>query len=111
MNALVILAAAAASSKQSELLYVLTQATTEAKIIILFLVVFSIIAWSVMIQKAVQMRRARRLNLFFNTEFRTQKSVLDVFDRRIRADGCPLFMVYQAGSIELDARLKGSDGN
>jgi biopolymer transport protein TolQ len=111
MNAPVILAAAAASSKQSELLYVLTQATLEAKIIILFLVVFSIIAWSVMIQKAVQMRRARRLNEFFNTEFRTQKGVLDVFDRRVQADGCPLFKVYQAGSLELDSRLKKSDGN
>jgi biopolymer transport protein TolQ len=32
--------------------------------------------------------------------------VLDVFDRRIQAEGCPMFMVYQAGSLELDARLK-----
>jgi len=57
------------------------------------------------------MRRAKRLNQFFNAEFRTQKNVLDVFDRRIQAAGCPLFMVYQAGSLELDARLKNSDGN
>jgi biopolymer transport protein TolQ len=33
--------------------------------------------------------------------------VLSVFDRRLQVDGCPLFMVYQAGSMELDARLKG----
>jgi biopolymer transport protein ExbB/TolQ len=32
--------------------------------------------------------------------------VLDVFDRRVQADGCPMFMVYQTGSLELDARLK-----
>jgi len=64
-----------------------------------------------MIGKAWQMRRAKRLNKYFDNEFRTQKNVLDVFDRRIQADGCPLFVVYKAGSIELDQRLKNSSGN
>jgi len=109
MNAPVFLAVA--NPNRAELLYVWEQATPEGKAIILCLLIFSIIAWSVMIAKALQMRRAKRLNQFFNAEFRTQKNVLDVFDRRIQAAGCPLFMVYQAGSLELDARLKNSDGN
>ncbi len=111
MNAPVFLAAAAGNANKAELLYVWGQATPEAKAIILCLLIFSIIAWTVMVGKALQMRKAARLNQFFNTEFRTQKGVLDVFDRRIQADGCPKFMVYQAGSLELDARLKNSDGN
>jgi biopolymer transport protein TolQ len=106
MNAPVFFAA-----QQSELAYVWGQATLEAKAIIVCLAIFSIIAWSVMIAKAVQMRRAKRLNQFFNTEYRTQKNVLDVYDRRVQADGCPMFMVYQAGSLELDARLKNPDGS
>src|SRR5437879_13819058 len=65
-----------------------------------------------MISKALQMRRAKKLNRFFTTEFRSQKAVLDVFDRRVQAEGCPMFMVYQAGSIELDTRLKNpADGS
>src|SRR5258707_2946324 len=56
------------------------------------------------------MRRAKKLNRCFNTEFPTQKNVLDVFDRRVQAEGCPMFMVYQAGSVELDARLKNPGG-
>ena len=84
------------------------QATPEAQVIIVILILFSIAAWSVMAFKAVQMRRARKLNQFFNAEFRAQKAVLDMFDRRIQAEGCPMFAVYQAGSIELDARLKGA---
>src|ERR1043165_6044422 len=58
------------------------------------------------------MRRAKKLNQFFTTEFKTQQGVLGMFDRRVQADGCPLFAVYQAGSIELDTRLKsgGTDG-
>jgi biopolymer transport protein ExbB/TolQ len=105
-----IFLAAAGHSEQLELVYIWQQATLEARIIIGILVVFSIVAWSVMISKAMQMRRAKKLNQFFTAEFRSQKSVLDVFDRRVQTDGCPQFAVYQAGSLELNARLKaGSD--
>jgi biopolymer transport protein ExbB/TolQ len=111
MNVPGILFAAATAPKESELVYVWTKATGEGKAIIVCLLIFSIVAWFVMIAKAVQMRRAKRLNGFFNDEFRNQKHVLEVFDRRVQPDGCPIFTVYQAGSLELDARLKNSDGN
>src|SRR6267154_2911548 len=111
MNAFGFFAASVGNGNKAELLYVWEQATPEAKVIIVCLVIFSITAWSVMVGKAVQMRRAKRLNQFFNTEYRTQKNVLDVYDRRVQAEGCPMFMVYQAGSIELDTRLKNPDGN
>jgi len=113
MNALGIFAAAAVAgdANKAELLYIWERATPEAKAIIFVLIVFSIVAWSVMIGKAVQMRKAKKLNRFFSTEFRTQKAVLDVYDRRVQAEGCPLFALYQAGSLELDARLKTPDGS
>lgn len=95
------------ASNKAELLYIWEQATPEAKVIIVILMLFSIMAWSVMAFKAVQMRRAKRLNQYFTAEFKAQKSVLEMFDRRIQAEGCPLFAVYQAGSVELDTRLKG----
>jgi biopolymer transport protein ExbB/TolQ len=101
---------AAGGKSEAELMYILRQATPEAKVIIAFLVLFSILAWSVMIAKAVQMRRAKQLNQFFTSEYRTQKCVLDMYDRQIDAEGCPLFVVYRAGSVELDARLKNPEG-
>src|SRR5207302_10341707 len=103
MNAPVLLAAAVGNN-EAELLYVWRQATPEAKVIILCLVIFSIVAWTVMIAKALQMRRAKRLNQFFGTEYRTQKNVLDVFDRRVQAHGCPMFMVFPARSVEPGTR-------
>jgi biopolymer transport protein ExbB/TolQ len=63
-----------------------------------------------MFAKALQMRRARKLNLYFDTEFRNQKNVLGIFDRRLQVNGCPMFAVYQEGCVELDARLKGEGG-
>src|SRR5215472_179953 len=74
MNVPVFLAAAAGNANKAELLYVWEQATPEAKAIIVCLVIFSITAWSVMIAKALQMRRAARLNHLFNTEYRTLAS-------------------------------------
>ena len=99
-------------SNTPELLFVWQQATPEAKVIIFCLFLFSIMAWSVMIKKAIQMRRATKLNLYFGSEFKSQKNVLGMYDRRLQVEGCPLFMVYQAGSVELDARLKNAaDGS
>ena len=99
-----------AASNQAELLYIWDRATVEAKAIIALLFVFSIAAWSVMISKAIQMNRARKLNSLFNQEFTAQANVLDVFDRKIEVSGCPLYVVYQAGCIQLDARLRGPGG-
>ena len=94
----------AKAQDQMELLYVWEQATVEAKVIIVILVIFSIVAWSVMAAKALQMRRAKRMNTFFDAEFRKQKHVFDIYDRRIQVDGCPNFAVYQAGCAELEGR-------
>jgi biopolymer transport protein TolQ len=100
-----------AASNQAELLYVWKQATPEGKAVIACLFVFSIIAWSVMTSKALQMRRARKLNLYFSAEFRAQKTVMEIFDRSLQVEGCPLFMVYQMGCTQLDARLRGPGGD
>src|SRR5260221_7760862 len=98
--------AIAGKSDQAELLYIWDRATPEGKAIIFTLMVFSIIAWTVMLAKALQMRRAKKLNQFFAGEFQTQKTVLSIFERRVQVEGCPMFAVYQSGSIELDTRLR-----
>src|SRR5882724_11988937 len=110
MNVLFYIAAAAPKSSEPELAYLWDQSTTEAKIIIASLLVFSIFSWSVMVAKAVQMRRAKKLNRLFEKEFRTQKNALDVYDRRVNVEDCPLFVVYQEGCKEADTRLKNPEG-
>lgn len=106
----IMFAVVGAASNQAELLYVWDKATPEAKAIIVCLVIFSILAWSTMFYKATQMRRARKLNYYFYEEFRSQKSVLEIFDRKLKVEGCPLYEVYQTGCVQLDARLRGPGG-
>lgn len=110
MNVFCIFAAAAVRPKEVEISYLWDQSTLEAKIIIICLLAFSIFSWSIMVAKGLQMRRAKRLNRLFENEFRTQKHSLDVFDRRVNVEDCPLFVVYQEGCREADARLKQPDG-
>ena len=100
-----------AAGTNSQITYIWEKATIEAKVIIIFLVIFSMFAWSIMVSKSLQMRRARRLNDLFMSEFRAQKSVLDIHDRRVQVEGCPLFAVYQEGGVETEARLKQADGS
>ena len=101
----------AAAASQSEMLYIIRQATPEGKAIIVILAIFSVFAWSVMASKAWQMRQAKKLNQYFDAEFRGQQNVLGIFDRRVQVEGCPLFTVYQAGCLELDTRLKTATGD
>ncbi|MBL9128209.1 MAG: MotA/TolQ/ExbB proton channel family protein, partial [Verrucomicrobiales bacterium] len=80
--------------------------TLEGKIVIGILVVFSMFAWQVMASKALQMRRARRLNALFREEYRRQKSVIEIHERRVKVEGCPLFIVYEDGCLELAQHLQ-----
>lgn len=109
MNVFYLLSAAAPGN-EVELSFIWGKSTVEAKVIIGFLLVFSIFSWSVMVAKAVQMRRAKKLNLLFETEFRTQKNALDVYDRRVSVEDCPMFVVYHEACKEADARLKTPEG-
>lgn len=91
---------------ESNFMFNLSKATLEGKVIIGILVVFSIFAWSIMVSKSVAFRRARRLNMLFDAEFRRQKQVLEVFDRRVQVEGCPQFTVYKDGCLDLSGRLR-----
>lgn len=95
---------------ETQLQFVLSRATAEARVILVVLALFSIFAWYMMVYKALQMRRAKKLNQFFDAEYRAQKNVLGIFDRSLEVTGCPYFAVYQGGCLELDARLKSGDG-
>ncbi len=91
---------------ETNLQFVLSRATPEARVILVVLALFSVFAWYMMVFKGVQMRRAKKLNLYFDSEFRAQTNVLATYDRSLEVTGCPFFTVYQEGCRELDARLK-----
>src|SRR5882757_647942 len=56
----------------TNLFYIWEKAPIEGRVIIVILIIFSIFAWSVMVSKGLQMSRAKKLNSFFDAEFRNQ---------------------------------------
>ena len=104
------LLAAAQARADVNLVQIWSMSTLEGKLVIVVLVSFSMVAWSVMISKFLSMRRAKNMNEYFDAEFRSQKSVLAIYDRRVQAEGCPLFGVYHQGCLELDTRLRVATG-
>ncbi len=93
-------------SSEFELVFVWNQARPEGKAIIVLLVLFSIFAWSVMASKATQMHRASRWNRLFDQEFREQKGLLSIFERRVQVNDCPLYVVYESGCVELEMSVR-----
>lgn len=104
-------ASAAPAETQPTYLFVWEQLEGPGLAIIVILVLFSTCAWGVMAFKALQLRRARKYNRYFDQEFRSQSRVLAMFERRIAAEGCPLFNVYQEGCMALEERLRDKEGN
>jgi biopolymer transport protein ExbB/TolQ len=97
------------AATESRISFIFHHARPEAIVIIICLVFFSVFAWATMIRKFLQMSRARKLDVYFENEFRAQAHVLDIYDRRLDVQGCPMFTVYQQGCTELDARLKDGE--
>lgn len=114
MNQIGILAAAAAPEQEQvkpTYLFVWDQLEGAGLAIIVILVLISTCAWAVMAYKAKQLRHARKYNRHFEREFRRQPHVLGMFERDIRAEGCPQFNVYKAGCMALEERLHDKEGN
>lgn len=116
MNLFSMLAAAAPAATavpeaKPTYLFVWEQLQGPGLAIIVILVLFSTCAWAVMAFKALQLRRARKYNRYFDREFRSQSRVLSMFERRIAAEGCPLFNVYKEGCMALEERLRDKEGN
>ena len=109
---IVLLQAGAEAAAAPATSYVWNQAGAPGKTIIILLGLLSIFVWSVMIQKALQTRQARKLNKLFVDEFHQHEGVLVIHDRNIHIEGCPLFNVYNNGCKDLLGRLRtnGTEG-
>lgn len=97
----------------ASVMYSFQEAHLPGKIIIAILLVFSIFAWTIMFTKFGEIGRAKRLNRQFLSAFRAEKRPLDLFDQRVKVEGCVLYEVYLAGCRELRtyARGEGNGGN
>ncbi|MBM3889337.1 MAG: biopolymer transporter ExbB [Verrucomicrobia bacterium] len=91
----------------ADVLYSFTQAHLPGKIVIGVLVIFSIFAWTIMFTKFGQVGRTKRTSRQFIEAFRAERGALDLFNQRVRVEGCSLYEIYAAGCKELMDCLRG----
>lgn len=84
------------------------QATTEGKITIGVLIVVSIFSWSVIITKARQLYRARKMAKKFFTAYRATRDPLEMYRKKEEFDGAPAYELYYTGAEETEYHLKNN---
>lgn len=77
------------------------------KLIVLILFVFSIVAWSVMAAKYVELKRAASSSSRFLAAFRSDNHPLSLYVKGVMFPGSPLYKVYEAGCLALGGELSG----
>lgn len=90
------------------LMYALTEATWEGKLILLTLFMGSIFSWSVMVSKMRNLRLARLQNERFSALFRRSREPLRIYEQDVAFEGSPLYEIYRAGCEELAFQMLGS---
>ncbi|MGC4098259.1 MAG: MotA/TolQ/ExbB proton channel family protein [Nitrospira sp.] len=86
--------------------FALSHATLEGKITIAVLLVFSLISWTVIINKFRQLAKAKKRNGLFLDYYSKTKSPLVIFNKgKIqRLQGSPMYELYYGGCEELTAQ-------
>ena len=92
----------------ADVFYAFRESTLPGKAIVIILFAGSIIAWSIMITKAVELRRATRASTRFLAEFRRESHPIGLYLKRRSFTGSPLYLIYEQGCLaighELDLR-------
>jgi len=82
--------------------------TKEGFCTILALLVVSIFSWTVIISKARQLIRARRMSKKFYAAYRATRDPLDVYRKKEEFDGAPAYELYCTGAEEAEYHLKNN---
>jgi biopolymer transport protein ExbB/TolQ len=85
--------------------YAFKAATPEGKITIYALAVVSMLSWTVIITKARQLWRARKVAKKFFAAYRSTRDPLDLYRAKQEFDGTPAYEVYFIGAEELNYHL------
>jgi biopolymer transport protein TolQ len=84
------------------------KATTEGKLTIGALIIVSIFSWTVIISKARQLYRARKMGKKFFTAYRATRDPLDIYRSKAEFDGAPAYELYVTGAEETEYHLKNN---
>jgi len=89
----------------SALQFAFDKATTEGKVTIILLIIVSLFSWTVIITKARQLWRARRMTKRFFAAYRATHAPLELHEKKLAFEGSPAYEIYLVGAEELEYHL------
>lgn len=92
----------------SALSFSFKQVSTEGYFTMTLLAIVSLLSWSVIINKAFQLNKARRTSLKFYQAFRAAKDPMEIARAGTEFEGSPAFEIYRAAAEELDTQLNAN---
>ena len=92
----------------SALQFAFEKATPEGKATIIVLIILSIFSWTVIITKARQLLRARKMGKKFFKAYRATRDPLEIARRGEEFDGAPAYELYYIGAEEAEYQLKNN---
>jgi biopolymer transport protein ExbB/TolQ len=91
----------------ADVFYAFRESATPGKVIVLLLFLGSIIAWSVMLTKGIELRRAAKSSRRFLHRYRDQPHPISLYLRQQRFPESPHYLIYETGCRYLGAELEG----
>ena len=85
----------------ADVLYAFRESTFSGKVIVILLFLGSIVAWSIMVTKYIELRKAHDSSEAFLSAFRKEENPVGIFLKRNRFPDSPLYRVYEAGCVGL----------
>jgi biopolymer transport protein TolQ len=82
-----------------------------AKFVLGLLAMMSVVSWSIMLTKHLQMRRADRQSRKFLKVFRNSERFSEVNRAAEQLGASPLVGIFQAGYVEIDSQIKVTSGD
>ena len=89
----------------ADVLFAFRESNIAGQLIVIFLFVGSIIAWSIMVTKYVELSRAKRSSQLFLSSFRGEKDPLELYLKQQRYPESPLYPVYESACEVLGTEL------
>ncbi len=90
----------------ANILFALRESNTPGIVIVLVLFAWSIVAWSVMVSKLYELRRAARQSDKFIQAFRKDPDPFALYLRNRRFRGSPAYEVYKTGCLSIGGELE-----
>ncbi len=99
---------AVAAAPDSAISFAWKHLTKEGISTVIALLIVSVFSWTVIITKARQLYRARKMGKRFFAAYRETRDPLDLFRRQLEFDGAPAYELYRAGAEETEYHLKNN---